>query len=163
MNADNTIYVGVIGGRSCPPGTAEVSYDLGRLIAEEGWVLVSGGLGGVMEQACRGARSAGGVTLGILPGSSREEGNPFLTYSIVTGLGEARNVLVVKTSQAIVAVAGSYGTLSEIALANCCGVPVIGLGSWRLEPEKNLGKRLFAREVRQAQEAVEYVKRLLPG
>ncbi|GAG43445.1 unnamed protein product, partial [marine sediment metagenome] len=83
------MYVGVIGGRRCSAEIAELAFELGGLIAGEGWILVCGGMGGVMEQACRGARSRGGVTLGILPGNSRSAGNPYLSYSVVTGLGEA--------------------------------------------------------------------------
>ncbi len=156
------LYIGVIGSSRCDRATASLAYELGGLIAAEGWTLVCGGLGGVMEQACRGARSRGGVTLGILPGNSRAEANPYLSYSVVTGMGEARNVLVVKSSQAAVAVSGSYGTLSEIALANAAGIPVIGLHSWRLDPEHNRGHGLFVREVQSSSEAIQAIKSLFP-
>ena len=155
------VYVGVIGGRRCGGEIAELAFQVGRGIAEQGWILVCGGMGGVMEHACRGARSRNGVTLGILPGNSRNSGNPYLSCSVVTGLGEARNVLVVKSSQAIIAVDGSYGTLSEIALANAAGIPVVGLRSWRLDAEQNRGQRLFAREVDSPNEAIRAVKSLL--
>jgi len=148
------VYVGVIGGRRCSNEIAELAFQVGSGIAEEGWILVCGGMGGVMEQACRGARSRNGVTLGILPGSSRDSGNPYLSCSVVTGLGEARNVLVVKSSQAIIAIDGSYGTLSEIALANAAGIPVVGLRSWRVQ-------KLFSREVDGPAEAIGAIKSLI--
>jgi uncharacterized protein (TIGR00725 family) len=101
-------------------------------VAEAGAVLVCGGLGGVMEAACRGAQRAGGLTLGILPGRDRAEANPHVDVAIPTGLGEARNALVVHAADAVVAVAGEYGTLSEIALALQAGIPVVGLDTWEL-------------------------------
>ena len=154
-------YVGVIGGRECTAAEGRLARELGRGIAREGWVLVCGGMGGVMEQACRGAREAGGVTLGILFGNSRAEGNPYLSYAIVTGMGEARNALVVKSCHAVVAVAGAFGTLSEIALANNAGIPVIGLHSWRVDPAQNKGQAVYWREADTAAEAVAYLRKLL--
>ena len=161
-NAETT-YVGVIGGRRCSAEIGELAFQVGRGIAEQGWILVCGGMGGIMEQACRGARSGNGITLGILPGDTRHSANPYLSCSVVTGLGEARNVLVVKSSQAIIAVDGSYGTLSEIALANAAGIPVVGLRSWRLDPEQNQGQGLFVRVVESPGEAIETVKSLIIG
>jgi uncharacterized protein (TIGR00725 family) len=158
---DESVYVGVIGGRRCSAEIAELAFQVGSAIAEQGWILVCGGMGGVMEQACRGARSRNGVTLGILPGTSRSSENPYLSCSVVTGLGEARNVLVVKSSRAIIAIDGSYGTLSEIALANAAGIPVVGLRSWRLDAEQNRGQRLFTREVDSPSEAIRAVKSLI--
>jgi uncharacterized protein (TIGR00725 family) len=93
-------------------------------------VLVCGGLGGVMEAACRGAKDAGGTTIGILPGADRAAANPFVDVAIATGLGEARNALVVRAADAAIAVGGGYGTLSEIALALKAGKPVVGIGTW---------------------------------
>ena len=109
-----------------------LAEQVGVEIARQGGIVVCGGLGGVMEAAARGARTAGGLTVGILPGSSAEEANPFIDVPIVTGWGEARNALVVHSSDAIIAIDGAYGTLSEIALALKMGVPVIGLGTWQL-------------------------------
>ena len=163
QRAARSVYVGVIGGRRCSTEIAELAFQVGRGIAEQGWILVCGGMGGVMEQACRGARSRNGVTLGILPGDSRHSANPYLSCSVVTGLGEARNVLVVKSSQALIAVDGSYGTLSEIALANAAGIPVVGLCSWRLDPDQNRGQGLFFRVVESPGEAIEAVKSLING
>jgi uncharacterized protein (TIGR00725 family) len=96
-------------------------------------VLVCGGLGGAMEAACRGAKAAGGTTVGILPGSDRAAANPFVDVAVPTGLGQGRNLVVVHAADAVVAVGGGYGTLSEIALALRHGKPVVGLGSWEIE------------------------------
>jgi uncharacterized protein (TIGR00725 family) len=106
---------------------------VGRELAERGAVVVCGGLGGVMEAACRGAKAAGGQTVGILPGSDRVAANPFVDVAIPTGLGEARNALVVRAADALIAVGGGYGTLSEIALALKAGKRVAGLDSWKID------------------------------
>jgi uncharacterized protein (TIGR00725 family) len=151
-------YVGVIGGRDCTPQEAGLAYELGRGIARQGWVLVCGGGGGIMAESCRGCAAEGGVSLGILFGDSRDEANPYLSYSVVTGLGVARNALVVKSCDVVVAVAGAFGTLSEIALAGNVGIPVIGLASWRIDPAQNRGQAVYWREARTAEQAVERVK-----
>ena len=104
--------------------------EVGRLLAEHGAVLVCGGRGGAMEAACRGAKEAGGLTVGILPGSDRTEANPFVDVVLATGLGEARNALVVGAADVVIAIGGGYGTLSEIALGLKSGRPVFGLESW---------------------------------
>ena len=109
-----------------------LAEQVGSEIARRGAVLVCGGLGGVMEAAARGAHMAGGLTVGILPGPSADVANPYIDVPIATGLGEARNTLVVRSSEAIIAIAGAYGTLSEIASALKMEVPVIGLGTWQL-------------------------------
>ncbi|HYM57853.1 MAG TPA: TIGR00725 family protein [Solirubrobacteraceae bacterium] len=114
-------------------GDLEAAESVGRELARRGAVVVCGGLGGVMEAACRGAREAGGTTVGILPGTDRAAANPFVDIAIPTGLGEARNALVVRAADALVAVGGGYGTLSEIALALKAGKRVVGLGSWEIE------------------------------
>jgi uncharacterized protein (TIGR00725 family) len=106
---------------------------VGRRLAERGAVVVCGGLGGVMEAACRGAKEAGGPTVGILPGTDRAAANAFVDVAIPSGLGEGRNVLVVRAADAVVAVGGGYGTLSEIALALKAGKRVVGLDSWDIE------------------------------
>jgi uncharacterized protein (TIGR00725 family) len=107
--------------------------EVGRLLAEHGAVLVCGGRAGAMEAACRGAKVAGGLTVGILPGSDRSEANPFVDVVLPTGLGEARNALVVGAADVVIAVGGGHGTLSEIALALKAGKRVIGLGTWEIE------------------------------
>jgi uncharacterized protein (TIGR00725 family) len=106
---------------------------VGRELGSRGVVLVTGGLGGVMEAACRGARGAGGMTIGILPGTDRSVANPYVDVAIPTGLGEARNALVVRAADALIAVGGAYGTLSEIAFALKAGKRVVGLGTWDID------------------------------
>lgn len=131
-------WVGVVG-----PGTARTgasptvesaAEEVGRGLAEAGAVVVCGGLGGVMAAACRGAVAAGGTTVGILPGADRGEANPWVTVPLPTGLGEARNALVVRAADVLVALGGGWGTLSEIALALRTGRAVVGLDTWRVEP-----------------------------
>jgi hypothetical protein len=129
------VFVAVIGGGKCSPGEAKLAEEVGRELARRGATLVCGGLGGVMEAACRGAVGAGGRTIGILPGSKREEANPYVQIPIVTDMGYARNVIVVKSAQAVIAIGGSYGTLTEIAYALQSGIPVVGLGTWSLSRE----------------------------
>jgi uncharacterized protein (TIGR00725 family) len=125
-------YIAVIGpGDAAEPALA-AAEEVGRLLAERGAVLVCGGLGGVMEAASGGAAGAGGVVVGILPGSDRRAGNRHLTVAIATGLGEMRNPLVVRAADAVIAVGGAYGTLSEIAFALRTGKPVVGVGTWDL-------------------------------
>ena len=110
----------------------ELAESVGSAIAARGAVLVCGGLGGVMEAACRGAAGSGGTTVGILPGLDRAQANPHVQVAIPTGLGEVRNALVVRAADALIAIAGEWGTLSEIALAMKTGKPVVGLGTWEL-------------------------------
>ena len=110
-----------------------MAEEVGRLLARRGAVVVCGGLGGVMEAACRGASREGGTTVGVLPGLDRGAANPFVSVAVATGLGEARNALVVRAADALIAVGGAYGTLSEIALALKAGKPVIGLGTWEID------------------------------
>ena len=107
--------------------------EVGRLLAERGAVLVCGGLGGVMEGACRGAKEAGGLTVGILPGGDRADANPFVDVVLPTGLGEARNALLVEAADVAIAIGRGYGTLSEVALALKAGKRVIGLDTWEIE------------------------------
>ena len=126
------VFIAVIGGSNCSAEEAKLAEEVGRGLAKQRVVLICGGLGGVMEAACRGAKAAGGLTLGILPGDDRSAANPYVDIPIVTGMGYARNVIVAKSAQAVIAVDGSYGTLSEIAHALQSGIPVIGLGTWSL-------------------------------
>jgi uncharacterized protein (TIGR00725 family) len=128
-----TLYVGVAGASQPGPGLVEQAERLGRRLAEGGAAVVCGGGSGVMEAVCRGARSAGGTTVGLLPGLDRAEGNPYLTVSLPTGLGQGRNLLLVRSSDALVAVGGGFGTLSEIALALRTGTPVVGFATWSLQ------------------------------
>jgi uncharacterized protein (TIGR00725 family) len=125
-------YVAVCGPGDASPELERDAEEVGRRLAEGGAVVVCGGLGGVMEAACRGARDAGGVTVGVLPGTDRRAGNPWLSVALPTGMGELRNGLIVRACDALVAVGGGPGTLSEIALAVKTGRPVVGLRTWEL-------------------------------
>ena len=125
-------FIAVIGGSDPSPEVNKMAEEVGREIARRDVVLVCGGLGGVMEAACKGASAEGGMTIGILPGDSRQSANPYVQIPIVTGIGYARNVSVVKSAQAVIAIDGSYGTLAEIAYALQSGIPVIGLNTWSL-------------------------------
>ena len=125
-------FIAVIGGGQPSPQEAKIAEEVGRELARRGAILVCGGLGGVMEAACKGASSEGGTTIGILPGDDSEATNPYVQFPIVTGLGEARNVIVVKSAQAVIAIGGSYGTLCEISCALKSGIPVVGFNTWSL-------------------------------
>ena len=125
-------YIAVVGPSAGTPAELALGDAVGRGLAEAGAVLVCGGMGGVMEAAAGGAMNAGGKTVGILPTASRLEGNPYLTVAVATGMGEARNAIVVRTADVVIAIHGEFGTLSEIALALKMGRPVVGLGTWEL-------------------------------
>ena len=129
---NNKKFIAVIGGSQCSPQEAELAEAVGREIARKGATLVCGGLDGVMEAACKGAQSEGGITIGILPGDKRQLANPYVDIPIVTSIGYARNIIVVKSAQAVIAIGGSYGTLSEISHALQSNIPVIGLNTWSL-------------------------------
>jgi uncharacterized protein (TIGR00725 family) len=122
--------IGVIGAGSCEPEISAHARDVGRLLAREDCIVLTGGLGGVMEAAARGAQEAGGLALGILPGSGAAEGNPWLDISIPTGMGDARNAVICNSAEAFIAIGGEYGTLSEIAYALKRKKLVVSLGSW---------------------------------
>jgi uncharacterized protein (TIGR00725 family) len=124
------IYIAVVGSGQCSDEVRAVALEVGRLVAEAGAILVCGGLGGVMNAAAEGAKSAGGTTVGILPDHIRMGASRFLDVSIPSGMGEMRNALVVRSADALIAVHGEYGTLSEIALALKTGKPIVGLGTW---------------------------------
>ncbi|MCP3177756.1 MAG: TIGR00725 family protein [Desulfuromonadales bacterium] len=126
-----TPIVGVIGAGTVSTAGYEAARRVGQLLAEAGLVLVCGGLGGVMEAACRGCQEKGGISLGILPGASRQDANPYVSFPVVTDMGHARNVIIAHTAQVLIAVEGEYGTLSEIAVALKLGRPVIALGHWQ--------------------------------
>jgi hypothetical protein len=123
--------IGVIGEATFSDAVHEaLAEEVGRRVAAAGAALVCGGLTGVMEAACRGARRAGGRTIGILPGSDRSEANPFVEVAVATGMGQARNVIIVLTADVLIAVGGGYGTMSEIGHALRAGKPVVGLRTW---------------------------------
>lgn len=124
--------IGVIGSASCPPSVSEIAYIVGKEIARREAILLCGGMGGVMEAACRGAKESKGLTVGVLPGN-RESANPFVDIPITTGMGEARNVIVARSCDAIIAIAGKYGTLSELAFALRFDVPIVGIATWNID------------------------------
>jgi len=152
----NKKFIAVIGGGQPSPQEARLAEEVGRELAKQGVNLVCGGLSGVMEAACKGAQSEGGVTIGILPGESRQAANPYVQVPIVTGIGYARNVAVVKSAQAVIAIGGSYGTLSEISHALQSGIPVIGLNTWSLSRNGQQDNSIIP-----AQNAVEAVNKAL--
>jgi len=129
------LFIAVIGGSSCSEKEGRLAEEVGGELARRGATLICGGLEGVMEAACRGAASCGGTTIGILPGNSRQDANRYVQIPIVTGMGYARNAIVAKSGQAVIAIGGSYGTLSEIAHALQGNIPVVGLGTWSLSRE----------------------------
>lgn len=128
--AERKIVIGVIGGSQCTAQEAALAETVGRELAKRGAIVICGGLGGVMEAACRGAAIESGTTIGVLPGDSPSSANQFVQIPIATGLGEARNLVIVKSAQAIIAIGGDYGTLSEIAFCLKNGTPVVGLNTW---------------------------------
>lgn len=130
----NSPIIGVIGASQCDDAVYKQAYEVGRLVAQRGAVLVCGGLEGVMEAVCKGAYEAGGLTVGIIPGFLASDANPYVAIPIVTGLSHARNIIIVRTAQVLIAISGSYGTLSEIAFALSLKKPVISLGSWDVDP-----------------------------
>lgn len=125
--------IAVIGGSRAGRQALDTAFEVGRLIARSGAVVICGGLGGVMEAASRGAREEGGLVIGILPGGSGADANPWVDIPIVTGLGYTRNSLVVMNADAVIAVDGEYGTLSEIAYGLIHGKKVVGLGTWEVQ------------------------------
>jgi len=125
--------VGIIGGNNPEAKHLDMARRVGELVARAGAILVCGGLGGVMAAAASGAKKAGGLTVGILPGSSPEEANPYIDIPIATGMGYSRNSLVAMNSDVLIAIDGEYGTLSEIAYGNIYGKKVIGLDTWDMK------------------------------
>jgi len=153
------IIIAVIGGGEVPPEIAKLAEEVGREIARQGAALVCGGLGGVMEAASRGADSEGGLTIGILPGENPDTANSYVKIPIVTAIGYARNVAVVKTARAVIAIDGSYGTLTEIGYALQNGLPVIGLGTWSISSNNVEDKNIIRAE--NPKEAVEMAMKLI--
>ena len=127
-----TIYVAVCGGGAAQGQDLEHAEEVGRLLAERGAVVICGGLGGVMDAAARGATAAGGVSVGLLPDFDRDDASSHLTVALPMGMGEARNALVARTADVIIAVGGEWGTLSEMALGMKMGKRVVGLGTWEI-------------------------------
>ncbi len=154
------VYVAVIGpGSDVEPDLRQLAWDVARLLAERGAVVVTGGLGGVMAAAAEGCAHAGGHSIGILPGSDRAAGNEALTLSIPTGLGELRNGLIVRSVDGVIAVGGSWGTLSELALAQRTGVPVISIAGWTVLDAH--GHELPIDRAASAEEAVDRILQMI--
>ncbi|MBW2061405.1 MAG: TIGR00725 family protein [Deltaproteobacteria bacterium] len=122
--------VAVCGAGACEPDVHDLAQQTGQLLARRGAILICGGLGGVMAAAAQGAKEAGGLTVGILPGPDREAANPYIDLSLATGLGHVRNAVIVRAAQAVIALPGEAGTLSEVALGLKMGRPVVGLRAW---------------------------------
>lgn len=153
---DKKKFIAVIGGSQCSSEEVELAEEVGRELAKHGVILICGGLDGIMEAACRGASSQGGITIGILPGDIRQAANPYVQIPIVTNLGEARNIIVIKSAQAVIAIGGSYGTLSEIGHALRSGIPVIGLNTWSLSRNGQVDSSIIL-----AQNPTEAIKKAL--
>lgn len=159
---EKMIQVSVIGGSDPSQVVEQNAEEVGRRLAEAGVVVVCGGMGGVMEAACRGAKSVGGTTVGIIPSYEVGDANPHCDIVIPSGLGLARNMLVVASGRAVIAIDGRYGTLSEIALALNLGLPVVSLGSWLLPPPPvDCGDVRLLHLVHTPREAVETALRLV--
>jgi uncharacterized protein (TIGR00725 family) len=156
-----TKYVAVVGpGDEATREETEMARQIGRLLAERDAILVCGGLGGVMAAACQGAFERGGLTVGLLPGSDRASGNPFLTVAVPTGIGELRNGLVVRAADAVIAVGVSWGTLSEVALAMRTGKPMVVIAGWSvLDPIHGRPGEMPV-TARSAEEAIDQALRL---
>lgn len=155
------IYITVIGGeKDASEEALKLAEEAGKLIAKAGAVLVCGGRRGIMEAAAKGAKSEGGLTIGILPGNSREDANPYIDIPIITELGFARNKMVVANGDAVIAIGGKYGTLTEIGFALIQGIPVVGLGTWELiQGNGKVDKSITY--VRTAKEAVQSALQLI--
>jgi uncharacterized protein (TIGR00725 family) len=125
--------IAVIGGRKADKALKKEAEAVGRLIAEKGGILVCGGMHGIMEAASKGAKQAGGLTIGILPQEHKRDANPYIDIPIATGLGIGRNVVIARTADAMIAIGGEYGTLSEIAFGLQMGKPVVGIRSWGIK------------------------------
>jgi len=160
MNLRQRPRIGVMGPGACTERGLQLAREVGLCIGREGGILICGGLGGVMESAAMGAKEAGGITVGILPGDGAADANPYIDIPIVTGMGNARNAINVLTSQAIIAIHGAYGTLSEIALALKCGTPVVALETWTMTPPEAMPVRGMT-VAATPREAVEQALRLI--
>lgn len=149
----------MVGEGKATDSSYKIAEEVGKRVAQAGAILICGGLSGVMEAAAKGAKSAGGITVGILPGDSRKQANKYIDIPIVTGMGFARNVAVVKSGQVVIAVGGQYGTLSEIAHALSMNIPVIGIGTWQLRKNAKVDKRIIV--AKNAKEAVRLALKII--
>jgi uncharacterized protein (TIGR00725 family) len=152
------VQIAVVGGGDADTDSRSLAEEIGRRLAEAGAVVVCGGLGGVMEAAARGARSAGGEVVGILPGDDPAAASDQVTHVVATGAGEARNLAVVASASAVIAIGGEWGTLAEIAFARRLGRPVVTLESWRVS---GAGAMAEAPGIETAESAADAVERAL--
>ena len=127
--------MGIVGAAACDQSLYRLAERVGELVGRKGWVLLCGGLGGVMEASAKGARKEGALTVGILPGPERSAANPYIDVALPTDMGHARNTIIARAADALIAVGGGFGTLSEIALARKMGKKVVSLSSWDVSPE----------------------------
>lgn len=155
------LYVALIGPGDAGEDLTQVAEEAGFLAGDGGAVIVTGGLGGVMEAACRGAKRAGGLTVGLLPGFSKREANPYVDVAIPTGMGEGRNAVIVRTADCVIAVGKGYGTLAEIAFALREGKPVAGISTWDVAPEGEEERGVT--RASSAAEAISILKAALPS
>ncbi|MFQ5454563.1 MAG: TIGR00725 family protein [Candidatus Zixiibacteriota bacterium] len=132
MMPDRKPIIAVVGAGKCSKKLKDMAAEVGHYVAENGGVIVCGGLGGIMEGAARGAKEAGGITIGILPTTNKEDANEYIDYIIPTGFGEARNIMVVRTADVVIAFPGKYGTLSEMAFTLQAQKPLISVNAWKL-------------------------------
>jgi len=149
------LIIGIIGASETDEKTTQIAYQIGKEIARREYILVCGGMSGVMESACKGAKDAGGMTIGILPGKDKTEANPYVDIPIVTAMSHARNAIIVRTADLLIAIGGKYGTLSEIALAKVIDKPIIGVGTW------DITGVIRVKTVEEAMEKVEKIVRKL--
>ena len=154
-------FIAVIGPAEASLKELELAEAVGRQIARRDAVLICGGMGGVMEAACRGAYLENGQTVGILPLDNRKMANPYVRIPIVTGIGQARNIIVVRSAQVVIAIGGGYGTLSEIGHALRCGIPVIGLNTWSIHKNEQIDRSIIS--VDSPLEAVELALNIIGG
>jgi uncharacterized protein (TIGR00725 family) len=155
-SSDKRLIIAVIGGAQCSIDEALLAEAVGRELARRGAIVVCGGLGGVMEAVCRGAAIESGLTVGILPSDDPNSANPYVHVPIASGVGQARNIAVVKSAQAVIAIDGNYGTLTEIAFALKSGIPVIGLKTWSISRSGQEDKSIV-----QAEDAVDAVEKAI--
>jgi len=155
-NFEKKLTIAVIGGGRCSAQEAVLAETVGRELAKREAVLVCGGLGGIMEAACRGAAIEAGLTIGILPSDLPADSNPYVRIPVATGMGYARNIAVVNSAQAVIAIDGDYGTLTEIGFALKSGIPVVGLHTWSLYRNDEEDKSII-----KAEDAVDAVEKAI--
>ncbi|MBI2165425.1 MAG: TIGR00725 family protein [Chloroflexi bacterium] len=143
VRRSKSLLISVIGGSNANGEYLDLAYQVGQELARRGAIVVCGGLAGIMKSVCKGAKEAGGTTIGILPGNDPGEANPYVDLPICTGIGYARNVIVVKSGRAVIAIDGAFGTLSEIGHALGDAIPVIGLRTWNISQDNKVARYII--------------------